>query len=220
LKLTAKTINILKNFATINGNLLLKPGSVITTLSAAKSVFATAKVPDVFETTFGIYDLQEFLGAMSLYTDPEVIFDEKVASIKSGKSKIKFFSADPVVLTVPTKELNLPEPDIKFSITAEQIGMIMKTSGVLHSSDVAIVGDGETLSFVVGDKKNKTGNSSTIEIGSTDKKFNAYFKIDNMKFMPDDYNVGLSSKKVATFTTPDGDLNYVLSMEADSTFSI
>ena len=220
MKLTTKTINILKNFATINGNLLLKPGSVITTLSAAKSVFATAKVPDVFETTFGIYDLQEFLGAMSLYTDPEVIFDEKVASIKSGKSKIKFFSADPVVLTVPTKELNLPEPDIKFSITAEQIGMIMKTSGVLHSSDVAIVGDGETLSFVVGDKKNKTGNSSTIEIGSTDKKFNAYFKIDNMKFMPDDYNVGLSSKKVATFTTPDGDLNYVLSMEADSTFSI
>lgn len=195
---------------------MIKSGSKLNTISAAKSVYAFAEVQEVFDTEFGIYDLSEFLGALSLFNDPDISFGEKFAVIKEGQNSIKYFSADSSVLTVPTKELKLPPSDVEFALTADQMNMIQRTAGVLRAGDVSFVGNGSTITVTVGDVTNSTSNAYNMAIGETDSVFNAHLKIDNMKMIPGPYKVELSNKKIAKFGTTK--LSYVCSLEADSQF--
>ena len=164
MKLSKDTVALFKNFAGINSNLLLKNGSKLATITAQKNVMADATVGETFPD-FAIYDLNEFLGAMSLFEDPELDFQEKYVSISQGSMKIKFFAADASVLVAPQKAITFPEAEINFNITADKLQMIQKTASVLRASDVSIVGDGKTIVVVVGDKKNATGNSFSESVG-------------------------------------------------------
>ena len=217
MKLSKETIGLFKNFAGINSNLLLKSGNKLATISAQKNVMADATVTETFPD-FGIYDLNEFLGAMSLFEDPELDFSDKYVTIKQGNSSIKYFAAEASVLTAPQKAITFPDTDIEFNLAANMLEMIRKTAGVLRASDVAIVGDGSTITAVVGDKKNATGNSFQETLGSTDKQFKVYLKVDNLKMIPGDYTVSISSKKISRFKGA-GDLVYYVAVEADSVFS-
>lgn len=217
MKLSKETVSLIKNFAGINSNLLLKSGNKLATISAQKNVMADATITETFPD-FGIYDLNEFLGAMSLFDDPELEFAEKFVSIKQGNMNIKFFAADPNVLTAPQKAITFPEAEINFSMSANMLSMINKTASVLRAADVAIVGDGSTITAVVGDKKNATGNSYSEPVGTTDKKFKVNLKVENLKMLPGDYAVSISSKKISRFKSPNSDLVYYVAVEADSTF--
>lgn len=217
MKLSKETVALIKNFAGINSNLLLKSGSKLATISAQKNVMADATVGETFPD-FAIYDLNEFLGAMSLFDDPELDFQEKFVSIKQGNMNIKFFAADPSVLVAPQKAITFPDAEINFSLSAANLDMIRKTSGVLRAADVSIVGDGSKITAVVGDKKNATGNSFSESIGETDKTFKVNLKVENLKMLPGDYAVSISSKKISRFKSPNNDLVYYVAVEADSTF--
>lgn len=217
MKLSKETVALFKNFAGINSNLLLKNGNKLATISGQKNVMADATVSETFPD-FGIYDLNEFLGAMSLFDDPELDFQDKYVSIKQGNMNIKFFAADSSVLTAPQKAITFPEAEINFNITADKLTMIQKTASVLRSPDVSIVGDGSSITIVVGDKKNATGNSFSESVGTTDKKFKVNLKVENLKMLPGDYQVSISSKKISRFKSPSSDLVYYVAVEADSTF--
>jgi len=217
MKLSKETTALIKNFAGINSNLLLKSGNKLATISSQKNVMADATVTETFPD-FGIYDLNEFLGAMSLFDDPELDFQEKYVSISQGSMKIKFFAADASVLVAPQKAITFPEAEINFSMTAGMLNMINKTASVLRASDVSIVGDGSTITAVVGDKKNVTGNSFSEPVGSSDKTFKVNLKVENLKMLPGDYDVSISSKKISRFKSPSSDLVYYVAVEADSTF--
>lgn len=217
MKLSKETVSLFKNFAGINSNLLLKGGSKLATISAQKNVMADATVSETFPD-FGIYDLNEFLGAMSLFDDPDLVFQDKFVSISQGSMKIKFFAAEASVLTAPQKAITFPEAEINFSMSANMLNMINKTASVLRAADVAIVGDGSTITAVVGDKKNATGNSYSEPVGTTDKSFKVNLKVENLKMLPGDYNVSISSKKISRFKSSSSDLVYYVAVEADSTF--
>jgi ribosomal protein L28 len=217
MKLSKETVALFKNFAGINSNLLLKSGSKLATISAQKNVMADATVAETFPD-FGIYDLNEFLGAMSLFEDPDLDFSEKYVSISQGNMKIKFFAADPTVLTAPQKSITFPEAEINFTVTAAMLNMIHKTASVLRAADVSLVGDGSTITAVVGDKKNATGNSFSESVGTTDKKFTVNLKVENLKMLPGDYDVSVSSKKISRFKATATDLVYYVAVEADSSF--
>ena len=178
---------------------------------------ADATVGETFPD-FAIYDLNEFLGAMSLFDDPDLNFQDKHVSISQGSMKIKFFAADPSVLTAPQKSITFPEAEINFDISADKLSMIQRTASVLRAADVSIVGDGSTITIVVGDKKNATGNSFSEPVGSTDKTFKVNLKVENLKMLPGDYNVSISSKKISRFKSTSSDLVYYVAVEADSTF--
>jgi ribosomal protein L28 len=216
MKLSKETTALIKNFAGINSNLLLKAGNKLATISAQKNVMADATVSETFPD-FGIYDLNEFLGAMSLFEDPELEFSEKYVTIKQGSMSIKYFAADASVLTAPQKSITFPDAEIQFSVTAAMLNMIHRTASVLRASDVSIVGDGSTITAVVGDKKNATGNSYSEPVGTTDKTFKVNLKVENLKMIPGDYTVSISSKKISRFKG-NGDLVYYVAVEADSTF--
>lgn len=216
MKLSKETTALIKNFAGINSNLLLKSGNKLATISAQKNVMADATVSETFPD-FGIYDLNEFLGAMSLFEDPELDFSEKYVTIKQGNMSIKYFAADASVLTAPQKAITFPDAEIQFSVTAAMLNMIHRTASVLRAADVSIVGDGSTITAVVGDKKNATGNSYSEPVGTTDKTFKVNLKVENLKMIPGDYTVSISSKKISRFKG-NGDLVYYVAVEADSSF--
>jgi hypothetical protein len=216
MKLSKETVGLIKNFAGINSNLLLKSGNKLATISAQKNVMADAVVTETFPD-FGIYDLNEFLGAMSLFEDPELTFNDKWVTIEQGGNSIKYFAADASVLTAPQKAITFPDAEIEFNMSANMLSMIQRTASVLRASDVSIVGDGSSITVVVGDKKNATGNSYNSTVGSTDKKFKVNLKVENLKMIPGDYAVSVSSKKISRFKGA-GDLVYYVAVEADSSF--
>jgi len=218
MKLSKETVGLIKNFAGINSNLLLKSGNKLATISAQKNVMADAVVTETFPD-FGIYDLNEFLGAMSLFEDPELTFNEKWVTIEQGGNSIKYFAADASVLTAPQKAITFPDAEIEFPMSANMLSMIQRTASVLRASDVSIVGDGSSITVVVGDKKNATGNSYNSTVGTTDKKFKVNLKVENLKMIPGDYQVSISSKKISRFKGA-GDLVYYVAVEADSTFEV
>ena len=216
MKLSKETVALFKNFAGINSNLLLKQGNKLATISAQKNVMSDATVAETFPD-FAIYDLNEFLGAMSVFEDPELSFTDKFVTIKQGNMSIKYYGASADVLVAPTKSITFPDADIEFTITAQQLDMIRKTAGVLRSEDLSIVGDGTNITAVVGDKKNVTGNSFNEQVGTTDKSFKVNLKVENLKMLPGDYTVSISSKKISRFKGT-GDLVYYVAVEADSSF--
>lgn len=218
MKLSKETIAIIKNFAGINSNLLLKQGNKLATISAQKNVMADVTVSETFPD-FGIYDLNEFLGAMSLFDDPELTFEDKVCKITQGNMSIKYYAADATVLTAPSKPITFPEAEINFDLSNQMLTMIQRTASVLKASDVSIVGSDGKITLVVGDKKNATGNSFSEPVGNTDKSFKVNLKVENLKMIPGDYTVSVSSKKISRFkSSTNGDLVYYVAVEADSTF--
>lgn len=217
MKLSKETVTVIKNFAGINSNLLLKQGNKLATISSQKNVMADTVVGETFPADFGIYDLNEFLGAMSLFEDPELDFNDKYVTIKSGGRSIKYFAAAPEVLVAPQKAITFPAHEIEFKLSSDQLDMIRKTAGVLRSEDLSIVGDGSTITAVVGDKKNNTANVFREVVGTTDKTFKINLKVENLKMLPGEYDVSISSKKISRFKGT-GDLVYYVAVEADSSF--
>ena len=217
MKLSKNTVEVLKNYANINGNLLLKSGTKLGTISEQKNIMSSTIVSETFPSDFGIYDLNEFLSAMSVFEDPELEFSEKFVSIKQGNNSIKYYAAEAANLTVPQKEIVFPEAEINFKLTAGQLDLIRKTSGVLSAPDLAITGDGSKIIAQVGQKKNATANSYDVDLGATDKKFKVNLKVENLKMLPGEYNVSISSKRISRFQGT-GDLVYYVAVEADSTF--
>jgi ribosomal protein L28 len=96
--------------------------------------------------------------------------------------------------------------------------MIHKTAGVLKAADVTIQGDGATLSIIVTDKKNDTSNAYSHVIGKTEETFKANLKIENLKMLPNDYEVAISKKKISRFKHTSSDLTYFVAVETDSEF--
>jgi len=219
MKLSKETVGIIKNFAGINSNILLRAGNKLSTISGQKNVMADTSITETFPSDFGIYDLNEFLGVMSLFEDPELSFTEKYVTIKQGAQEITYYAAAADVLTVPTKSINFPEAEINFKLTHSQLDMIRKSASVLRSEDFSITGDGSVIRAIVGDKKNVTANAFKEVVGKTDKTFKVNLKVDNLKMLPADYDVSISSKKISRFKGP-GDLQYFVAVEADSTFEV
>jgi hypothetical protein len=218
MKISKETIAVMKNFASINSNLLIKEGSKLSTLNSASNVLASATVAETFPIDFGIYDTNEFLGVLSLFNEPEIEFKEKFARVSDNGSGVKFYAADPSVLLVPKKEIKFPATDIEFDLSANQLATIMKTSAVLRAPDVSVVGADGELSIVVGDLKNATSNTFDIKIGDTDKVFTANFRVENLKLMPTDYAVSISSKKISKFVSVDGNVTVFIALESTSSF--
>ena len=218
MKISKETANILKNFASINPNLLIKEGNVLSTISPGKNVMANIEVPESFEKDFGIYDLSQFLGVVSLFSDPEISFGEKKAKISEGSRNIEYYAADPSILTVPTKKINFPATDISFELKSVELEKAIKTAGVLGFADISFEGNGSELAIVVTDRKVSTANSYRVVIAETDQTFQANLKIDNLKMIPVDYVVSISSKKISKFATADNKIEYFVALEPSSTF--
>lgn len=219
MNLSKETLTLIRNFAAINGSIMLKEGNTLATISEGKNVMAMTTITESFPSDFGIYDLNEFLGALSIFNNTVLDFQDKFVTISDGgTSKIKYFAAGESLVKAAPSTIKFPEPDVTFTLAADRLAMILKTSSTLKADDVAITGDGTTLRIIVSDKKNATSNAYQVDIGETDQTFKANLKVENLKMLPGDYEVAISSKKISRFKNAASDLTYYVAIEADSEF--
>lgn len=217
MQLSAKTINVLKNFSTINPSIVLKPGSVITTISPNKTIIARAAVPDEFGGVYGIYMLNRFISTLSLFESPDLEFGKESVTIRSDNRSTVYHYSDPaVILVAPDKELKLPSVDVEFELTNKSFQAVMKALGILGLPEIAVVGDGETVSLQAIDSKAGSADTYSINVGQTDLVFRAIFRAENMRMMDGDYAVKISSKGISQFIGLEA--TYWIAIEASSTF--
>jgi len=220
MKLSDSTLSLLKNFSSINQSILFKEGSKLRTISVMKNILAEATINEEFARDFGIYDLNQFLNGLSLHQKPELDFtNDGYVVIKEGRSRSKYFFADPsVIVTPPDKEISLPSEDVCFELTTTVLEKLLKAAAVYQLPDISAVGEAGVVKLVVRDKKNDTSNAHEEVVGETDETFNFNFKVENIKILPGTYDVVVSQKLLSRFTSKNHDLTYYIALEPDSTF--
>tara|TARA_B100000242_G_C42855594_1_gene397210 strand:- start:34 stop:711 length:678 start_codon:yes stop_codon:yes gene_type:complete len=223
MELCENTLNVLRNFSGINQNIMIRSGNNIKTMSETRNMIATADVSEQFAKDFGIYDLNEFIGVMGLVDTPNLKFEDDfvVVSDSSGRSKIKYFYAAEETLTTATKDVKMPEADCKFVLDNDTLNKLKKAASTLGHSEVSIQAKDGVLSLSVVENQNATSNTFSIDIDGEFKQdavFNFIISISNLKILPGDYDVEISSKLITQFKNKEIPLTYWIALEKSSTY--
>jgi len=222
--ISQETLSILKNFSQLNSNLLVRPGNVINTVTGAKNVMAQATVQEDFPVEFGIWDLNKFLGTLSLFDSPTCVFGEKSVKISGeGGRAVTYYYSEPSLLTTINKQVQMPETVINLSLTQSVFADLQRAASVLQLPDLSFTSmDGDSILAVVRDKKDPTSNDYSVAVGDVlgdTPNFEFNFKIDNLKLLPGDYDVEICESVVSSFTNTNIDVKYWIALETDSTFN-
>jgi len=221
MQLSESTKEILKNFSEINPNLMIKPGKELKTISTMKNILATATVSEEFPQDIAIYDLNEFLGVMSLFNKPKFAFDDKSMTMQEEgtSTKSKYYFADASILTVPQKDVKMPDAEVQFTLTETDLTKVKKAAAMLQLPDVSISSKGGDINLSAIDKKNDTANNFSIKVGTSDKTFDFHFKTEHLKMLPGDYNVSISSKLISNFKHKTKPIEYWVALENTSKYT-
>jgi hypothetical protein len=221
LVLSDRTLNILKNFATINQSLMFKEGNTIATISQGKKIYAKAKLDNDIKKSFAIYELPRLFNSLSVVPDYKIEIDDNYLLISSNDEQqtIRYAFADPDAITMPPDGgIKLGKPDITFTLTNEMLKAAIKAAGVLGMPEIAIVGDGEDVFIETCNQAKPSADRYRRKIEcegpGAEKQFKMIFKVENLKVMPEDYIVNVTFKKVAQFIGKD--IEYFVVVETTS----
>ncbi len=224
MKLSEHTTSVLKNFATINQNLVIKEGSELTTMSAMKNIVAKATVEESFSKELAIYDLNEFLAAMSLFKSPVLDFDEQFVTIteeNEPRKKLKYFYSDPSVVQSPSKTITMPSEEVTFELNSNNLSEMKRAASVIGAPDMVLERLNGSSSLVAKDKKNDTANNYSSDIDTNgDGEFKFFFKVENLKLMDGSYDVSVSSKNISHFKNKSSEVEYWIALEPESTYTV
>jgi len=221
-KISKRTLDILKNFSTINSGILVNEGNLLTTLSSTKNILAEARVDETFPRQFAVWDLNKFLGTVSLFKDPDFIFDENFVTVKSGGSSVRYYYCAKNLVTSTNKRITMPSAVVEFDLKAKDFAEVMKAASVLQVQHLCVRSseDGSKIELAVVDKSDTTSNFYSLEVGdnSTGATFEFIFDVDNLKILPGDYSVAISQKIVSCFTNKNEPLTYWIALNGDSSY--
>jgi len=222
MKISTKTLDVLKNFSEINQSILIKKGKKLKTVSALKNILAHAEVEDDFPQDFAIYQLNEFIGVLSTMNNPDLTFHDKYVMLSQENGACtKYFYAEPSVVIAPEKDINMPSEDINFTLLEKQYNDLLKMSSILQLNDILVKGCSRTgkIFLAVTNKKNDTSNDYSVQVGEgVSDPFKMYFKTENLKMVVGDYNVHISSKGISHFENMNIKLDYWIALEPDSNY--
>lgn len=222
MKLSSETLTILKNMASINPNIVINPGSKLTTLAESRTVFATAQVVEEFPRQVGIYDLDEFLRAIALVDEADLMFEDKYVRIsdQSNRAAIKYFYSSPDILTTPKKDIDMPVAEVSFTIDNNTMNNVIKAAGVFGHDLITVTANNGILNLGVVDPEDATSNAYSIDIGGEfeTEDFSFVIRISNLKLIPGTYEVKLSSKEISQFRNVDCDIVYWVALEKNSRY--
>ena len=221
MQLSDTTLDILRNYSAINQNLLIEPGNVIKTVNESRTILSTATIAESFPKEIGIYDLNEFIGAMSLVQKPTLDFKDEYITLsdESGRASVKYFTAAKETLTKQQKTLSMPEADVKFKLDNDTFNKLKKAASTLGHKELSIKAKDGVLSLSVVENQNATSNAFSIDMDGEFKQdavFNFILNFDNLKLLPGDYDVEISSKLVTQFSMDN--LKYWIAVEKSSTY--
>lgn len=217
MRLSKETITTLKNFAAINSNILIKPGNKISTVSPQFNIYAEATIQEEFDTEVPIWDLNQFLGVISMFANPDLEFNEKYVDISNGMSSIRYHYSDASLLDVPKKEPKLPAESFSFDLDESSLNEMIKAANILQVNDLEIKGEDGKLGIFIHDNKNDTSNNFSIVIdenyGGPD--YMGKIKVSDLKFYPGSYKVYLTTTIITKFVHESGNLFYIIATERE-----
>ena len=225
MELSENTLNVMKNFSNINPNIMIREGNVLKSMSEGRNVLSRAEVTESFPKDFGIYDLNEFISVLSLVDVPRLKFDDEYATISdsTGRSKVKYFFSPEETLTSPQKDVTMPAVDVSFVLTNDTLNKLRRASSALGHSEVSITNNNGVLNLSIVDTKNSTSNAFSIDVDGefpSDAQFNFILSIANLKILPGDYKVDISSKLITQFTHKEMNVQYWIALEKSSTYGV
>ena len=222
MKLSKETIEVLKNFSGINQSIVIKKGNnKLKTVNSLKNILAHATVEEDFPKEFAIYDLTEFLGLLSSMSEPELTFNKSDVTVSSDTRKVKYRYADTDYIVKPEKDITMPESDIKFTLTEDAYANLIKTATILQLHDICLKGCDKSnkIYLCATNKKNDSSNDYSEVVGEgVTKKFNVVIKKENLKIVPGDYDVSISSQGISHFKNNNSDLEYWIALEPTSDY--
>ena len=222
MQLTETTMAVLKNFATIQPNVILNEGNTVKTIAEAKNVMSVAVLDQSFDKTVGIYNLDEFLNVLSLVDTPELTFGNEFVTVSdtTGRSKIKYFYSDIGILTSPAKDIPMPEAEVKFTLDEVTLGRIRRAASALGHEKMTITATEGGIKICVVDHTDSTSNAFEITVPGTcdSTEFTFVMNISNLKLIAGDYDVEVSSRLISKFTNKGSDVSYFIALEKSSTY--
>ena len=223
MKLSKHTLNMLKNFSDINMSIEIKQGNILRTVSVQKNILAQAELEDEFPKDFAIYELNRFLGAASLFDDPEFEFNAKSAKIGTTRHSVDYVYCDPsMIVTPPENNITFPDPEVKFTLSQNALSQVMKASNILGTPEIAIEGGphpNDSIRIKALDVNNDS--TDTFQVVLDEKSGNTFrfvFKTENMKMVSGNYDVEISSKGISHFIMQGQKLQYWIATESTSNF--
>ena len=121
-----------------------------------------------------------------------------------------------MVIAPPEKELSIPSEDVKVNVIWDDFQSVLKAAGVLQFEEIAFVGEDGKCFLRAIDSKNPTADAYGIEIGTTNDKFTIIIKTDNLKLLPQDYEITLCAKGISYFKG--ADVSYYVGIDTKSTY--
>jgi len=226
MKLSNETVTVLKNFSTINQNLVIKAGNKLSTMSAMKNIVASADVQEDFPQDFAIYDLNEFLAALSLFEKIDLDFkNDFVVITENGDSRraLQYWYSDPSVVTHPKTDITMPDPDVQFQFASSTLAEVTKAASIIGAPDMVLEGTSKGNAVLkVTDKKNATANDFkvglSVDENTKDVPYKFWFKVENLKLIPGSYEVNVSSKKISHFSNTKAPVRYFIALEPESSY--
>lgn len=216
MKISNNTLSILKNFASVNTNILVRQGNTLSTMSIGKNIFARATVEETFDKEFAIYDLNNLLGLLTLAEDTDVSFGNESITVAKNRSLFEYYYADSnIVAGAPDKEIEIDE-FFEFDLSADDLNMIERAAGITNAPMFSIIGDGSTVTITVGDPATEKSNNYKQVVTESDKVFSAHLQIENLKVLPGDYRVTISKKNVLRLVNVKTDVKYWLALHVSS----
>ena len=223
MKLSKQSIDILKNFSTINSNLHIVEGANQITVSPMKNIMVEAKFEEDFPREFAIWDLSKFLGTISLFDNPTLEFKEKNVVVSSGSTKVVYHYAEPKLVSGcrPTKEFVMPDTVINFDLSHREFVELQRAAAVLRLPDLLITNGEDGIEIVALDKNDVTTNRYSITVGenTSGASFKMYLKSEYLKLLAGDYTVDISDKIVSRFKNNTVDLTYYIALDSDSVYN-
>jgi len=223
MKVSEKTISLLRNYANINQSIEFREGNILKTVSPLNTILASVEVEEKFPRTFPIYELNRFLGAVSLFDDPELEFNAKSVNIGITKHSADYVYCDPsMIVTPPENNITFPDPEVKFTLTQDSLSQVMRASNVLGTPEIAIEGGphpNDSIRIKALDVNNDS--TDTFQVVLDEKSGHTIrfdFKTENMKMIPGNYDIEISSKGISHFSLQGTELQYWIATESTSNF--
>ncbi|AOV61838.1 DNA polymerase processivity factor [Synechococcus phage S-WAM2] len=217
--LSKKTLDVLKNFSTINSSIVFRKGSTVRTISNAENILAKFTGEEVFPNDFAIYDLSQFLSGISLFSDPQLEFDnESFVNIRGGRQSARYYFSDPEITlkSAPEKNVKFPGADLQFNLTGEDLIALQKASAVYSLPDLTFQSEegSNEIKLILRDKENDTSNTYDLTVaGCSTGTYSLDVKIENIRLLPGDYNVKVSKHLISEWTNQSVDLTYYIALE-------
>lgn len=224
MKLSEHTVSLLKNFASINPSILIKPGNLLQTMNTGSSIIATAAINESFPKEFAIYDLNQFLSAISMFKECDIEFADGYLDLKGeGNSSIRYWCAEPSLIKTRVSEVKLPSEDVQFYLPEAALSKVLKAASILGLPELAFASDGHKLSVKAIDSRSNSSNSMDVELAENEggARFNIIFQVDNLKMIVKDYTVTICAKGITRFSNvaQEKPLVYYVASSVHSTFT-